>query len=119
VIHSTNASLPFTGLHRLEMKNALSLGVFRRALTRAQANATWQDIQNDLRSGRLFPRSINWVPVFRSAAQIAAKHSDTIGTRSLDVLHIAVAKHLNATEFFSFDQRQRDLATAVGLKVKP
>jgi hypothetical protein len=32
IIHATTDPLPFTGLHRLEMRNALAL-VFRRILT--------------------------------------------------------------------------------------
>jgi hypothetical protein len=39
LIHATTDSLPFTGLHRLEMRNALALGVFRHVLTPAQISA--------------------------------------------------------------------------------
>jgi len=111
--------LPFTGLHRLEMRNALALGVFRRILTSAQASAAWSDVERDLRSGRLVPQPVNWIPVFRAAAQWAALHSPRIGCRSLDVLHVALAKTLQAREFFTFDERQKSLALALGLAVKP
>jgi predicted nucleic acid-binding protein len=37
----------------------------------------------------------------------------------MDILHIAAAKSLRATEFISFDSRQRVLATALGLTVAP
>ena len=56
VIHATTTPLPFTGLHRLEMRNALALGVFRRILTAAQVSAAWSDAERDLRSGRLVPQ---------------------------------------------------------------
>jgi len=59
------------------------------------------------------------MPVFRAAAQWAALHCTTVGCRSLDVLHMATAKKLNAVEFFTFDTRQKALAHLLGLTVKP
>ena len=119
VLHRANDPLPFTGLHRLEMRNALALGVFRRILTSAQVRSAWSDVERDLRSGRLVPQPVNWIPVFRAAAQWAALHSPRIGCRSLDVLHVSLAKNLHAREFFTFDERQKSLALALGLAVKP
>src|SRR5271154_6714437 len=87
LIHATPGPLPFTGLHRLEMRNALALGVFRHVLTPAQISAAWADVERDLRAGRLLPQPINWMPAFRAATQWAALHCTTIGCRSLDVLH--------------------------------
>lgn len=119
VIHAMIDPLPFTSLHRLEMRNALALCVFRRVLTAAQAGAAWSDVERDLRSGRLAPHPVNWTPVYRSAAQYAAAHSPTIGCRSLDVLHVSLAKTLKVSEFFTFDARQKTLALALGMIVKP
>lgn len=119
VIHATTAPLPFSGLHRLEMRNALALGVFRRILAGTQASAAWSDVDRDLRSGRLAPQAVNWTPVYRSAAQWAAVHCPTIGCRSLDVLHVTLAKKLGVTEFLTFDARQKALALLLGMTVKP
>ncbi len=119
VLHATTDPLPFTGLHRLEMRNALALGAFRRILTSAQVSTAWSDVERDLRSGRLVPQPVNWIPVFRAAAQWAALHSPRTGCRSLDVLHVSLAKQLNAKEFFTFDERQKSLALVLGLAVKP
>jgi predicted nucleic acid-binding protein len=119
VIHAATDPLPFTGLHRLEMRNALALGVFRRILTGTQVSAAWSDAERDLRSGRLVSQPVNWSPVYRAAAQWAALHCQTLGCRSLDVLHVTLAKKLNVTEFFTFDARQKSLALALGMTVKP
>jgi predicted nucleic acid-binding protein len=119
VLHATADPLPFTGLHRLEMRNALALGVFRRILTSAQVSAAWMDVERDLRGGRLVPQTVNWIPAFRAAAQWAALHSPRVGCRSLDVLHVTLAKKFNAKEFFTFDERQKSLAVVLGLAVKP
>ena len=119
VFHRATDPLPFTGLHRLEMRNALALGVFRRILTSAQVSTAWSDVERDLRSGRLVPQPVNWRPVYRAAAQWAALHCPRIGCRSLDVLHVTLAKKLNVKEFFTFDERQKSLALVLGLAVKP
>jgi len=37
----------------------------------------------------------------------------------MDIIHVATAKLSRIEEFVSFDSRQRDLASAIGLKVGP
>ena len=119
ILHRATEPLPFTALHRLEMRSALALGVFRRILTSAQASGAWSDVVRDLRSGRLVAQPVNWIPVYRTAARWAALHSPRLGCRSLDALHVSLAKKLEAKEFFTFDERQKSLAHAVGLAVGP
>ncbi|MBI4662294.1 MAG: type II toxin-antitoxin system VapC family toxin [Verrucomicrobia bacterium] len=119
LIQAASDPLMFTGLHRLELRNALELGIFRQLLTPVEAQAAWNDVQRDIRAGRLLAHPVNWVPVFRVAAQWAARHSAGIGCRSLDILHVATARKLGATEFLSFDDRQRSLAQLLGFAVKP
>ena len=109
----------FTALHGLEVRNALKLGVFRGLFAVADANAAWRNLESDLRNGRLVKRSVSWTLVFRVAARFSDLYSATVGTRSLDIIHIATAKTLRLDEFVSFDDRQRKLAVKVGLKVVP
>ncbi len=54
---------------------------------------------------------------FPVAAALSRRHSASVGTRSMDILHVAAAKALRADEFISFDSRQRVLAMTLGLKV--
>jgi len=115
----TGVSLPFTALHGLEVRNAFNLGVFRNLFTSADGAAAWRNVQSDLRSGRLVRTMIKWPVAFRFAARFSEHHSATVGTRSLDLLHVAAAKTLRAVEFVSFDARQRTAAAAVGLRVAP
>jgi hypothetical protein len=42
-----------------------------------------------------------------------------LGTRILDVLHVALALSFQPDVFFTFDRRQWKLAKAVGLHVLP
>lgn len=112
-------SLVLTALHALEVRNAFNLGVFRGLFAIADANAAWRNLESDLRSGRLVKKSVKWPLILRVAARLSELHSAAIGTRSLDIIHVAVAKALRAVEFVSFDARQRTLAATVGLKVSP
>lgn len=51
------------------------------------------------------------------AERLSALHSETLGTRSLDILHVAAALVLGLPEFLTFDQRQLALARAAGMRV--
>jgi predicted nucleic acid-binding protein len=115
----TGAPLVFTAVHALEVGNAFKLGVFRGLFAAANAAAARANLETDLRSGRLVKKPVNWPVVLRIAAPFSERYSATVGTRSLDILHVAAAKGLRAVEFVSFDGRQRTLAAAVGLKVAP
>lgn len=111
--------LIFTALHDLEVRNALKLGVFRGLFTAAAGAAAWANLERDLKLGRLVRTSVKWPLAFRIASQLSDQHSVLTGTRSLDVLHVALARSLRATELLSFDGRQRALALNVGLRIAP
>lgn len=118
-LSSTGAPLTFTALHGLEMRNAFQLGVFRGLFAAVDAAAAWSNVEKDLRSGRLLKTAVKWPLAFRIAARLSEQHSAAIGTRSIDILHVAAAKAMRSVEFVSFDTRQRALAATVGLKVAP
>lgn len=115
----TGAPLIFTALHLLEVRNAFKLGVFRGFFTAANAVAAWRNVESDLSGLRLVRTTVKWPVVFRVASRLSEQHSMAIGTRSLDILHVAAAKAARAVEFASFDARQRTLAATVGLRVVP
>jgi hypothetical protein len=109
----------FTGFHRIELRNALSLAVFQQRLTTAEALAAWQEVQQDLASGLLVAKPDLWGKLVREAESLTEHHTPVLGTRSLDILHVAAALVLGATEFCTFDTRQAKLAKAAGLLVQP
>ena len=119
LVRSLTQPLVYSALHRLEIRNAFSLAVFRGHQTQAQANAAWQNLEADFRARVLVPISIRWHAALRRAAAIAATETPTLGSRSFDILHVACAGQLGATEFLTFDQRQHRLATQLGFTVKP
>ena len=118
-LSGTSASLAWTALHALEVRNAFELGVFRGLLTTADVAAEWANLESDLRSARLVRATVKWPAAFRRAARLSELHSATTGTRSLDILHVAAAKSVCAVEFISFDRCQLALANGTGLLVAP
>lgn len=111
-------SLTYTPFHRLELRTALRLRVFRKSMTSMELWQTFQIIEADVREGILEHQSVNWGEALRQAEELAEAHLIEVGTRSGDLLLVAIASMLGAGEFCTFDQRQALLAKRAGLKVK-
>ncbi len=103
----------------LELRNAFNRSVQRQRITAAQRDALWQDVEADIASGFLVPTPVAAGDCSMKARQLSDRHTPSLGTRSLDLLHVAAALVLEAKIFFSFDDRQRKAAAGEGLKVKP
>jgi predicted nucleic acid-binding protein len=114
-VQTLNDVLPVTDLHWLEFQNALSLAVFQKRITAAQSSQAWHDAQNDLENGRLIPCTVNWPTAFRLARDLAKSETPETGARSLDLLHVASALLIGTSNFLTFDNRQRSIATRAGL----
>jgi predicted nucleic acid-binding protein len=113
------APLAFNPLHRLEVFNGLRLAVFRGEMTREERAQAMRQIEEDLADGILVHQAMPWTDALRKAEHLSAAHAEQTGSRSADTLHVAAAMLAGARRFLSFDQRQRDLARAAGLTVKP
>ena len=111
--------LPFTPLQRHELRTGIRLRVFRREITPDQRKQAFQEMEADLQDNTLAHTSIPWTDAFREAEDLAATHVERLGVRSIDLLHVGIARALKATRFLTFDGRQKLLAKAAGLKVGP
>jgi predicted nucleic acid-binding protein len=112
------SSLPvvwLTPFHVAEWTHAVEQQVFRRAVSRIEADQSHERFQQHRESGL-------WVEValpesaFDVCAQLARRHGARLGLRTLDTLHVAAALELRAERFWTFDERQKRLARTVGLK---
>ena len=56
---------------------------------------------------------------YAATEALSAAHTEKLGTRASDVLHVAAAAALGVKEFYTFDARQKALAVKAGMKVKP
>lgn len=113
-----NASLPLliTPLGELELLNALSLRLFRKEVDLTAVDGAYGLFEADLVEG-VVQRAPLPSDAYEQAARIALRHTSRLGTRALDVLHVASALTLNARIFYTFDRRQRVLAKREGLVV--
>ena len=94
--------LPFNPLHRLEVRNAIRLGVKRQEI-----------------NGLFVHSPINWTECLRRAEALSAAHTETLGCRAMDILRVVIALEDGARTFLSSDANQRALAAAEGLTVQP
>jgi predicted nucleic acid-binding protein len=117
-MHRNSEALAFTPFHRLELRTALRLRVFRANSSVSELKTAFQHIDEDLFEGILQHTPLVWADALREAERIGEATSTQIGARSGDLLHVASAVVLGALEFVTFDQRQIKLARRAGLKVK-
>jgi predicted nucleic acid-binding protein len=117
-VEKVGGGLVFTPFHRLELRTALRLRVFRDEITTEFLKNTFRLLETDIRDGAFEHVPLNWNETLREAEEIGAAHVAQIGARSGDILHVASALVLDATEFCTFDQRQAELAKRAGLKVR-
>jgi hypothetical protein len=109
--------LPLTWLHQLEFRNALRLRVFRGEITPSQRDASLNALLADVAGGVLAGAAPPLADVLTEAERLSALHTETLGTRSLDILHVSSALVTGLPVFLTFDHRQIALAKAAGLKV--
>jgi len=112
------AKLPIllTVLGELELTNAISLRLFRQELRPSTAKAARALMRKDLAKGILELKPLA-AGAWERAKQMAGRRTPRLGTRTLEILHVASAVELQAEMFYTFDHAQEKLATAEGLLV--
>jgi len=105
-----------TDFAEFEFINALNWRIFRKELRASEVQAVLLSFSMDVHDGliRIVPIS---AATFAHARRIARTQTRVLGTRALDVLHVASALALRASSFCTFDKNQAKLAAAVGLRV--
>ena len=119
ILEAAGEPLAFSHLHGIEIPNAIRLKRFRGEITRAQETAAIRAFEADVDAGRMAPPAYDITAVFIRAERLSARYSGEIGTRSLDLLHVAAALEAGCTAFASYDERQRKCAALAGMKVIP
>lgn len=110
-------SLPVTHHGRTEMVNAICRIAYRGLLDAGGLEEALADLSDDFAQGRLRLADLLWRAALQRAEDLSREHTPKLGTRSLDVLHVACALELKLERFLTFDARQQRLAEAVGLKL--
>ncbi len=102
---------------RTEITNAICRAAFLEHLDEAGLAEALTDFGSDFANGLLRQADILWRAALNRASALSQKHTPKLGTRSLDVLHVACALELKLRRFLTFDERQQKLAAAVGLRL--
>jgi hypothetical protein len=110
-------SVIVTPFGELELANALQLRLFRRELLAAQIRAAYAAFRDDVTAGIFVVRPLS-DEVYAQARGLTQRWTRTLGTRMLDIIHVASAMALAAESFHTFDERQRRLAKAVKLTIR-
>jgi predicted nucleic acid-binding protein len=107
--------LEFRQSVRLQIR--LHLNDRSKGFAQTEGQKMLNDLQIDLNAGLLTTVPADWPAVHQRAEALSSAHTIACGHRFADILHVATALHLGATEFLTFDANQRRLAEAEGLVV--
>jgi predicted nucleic acid-binding protein len=117
-VASQDDPLPVWELQEMELMNALYLKVFWKEIALQDAEKQIELFRERQRQGFYvcpdFER-LSWIDEFRRICRETAG----IGSRTLDIQHVACALLLKPNSFISYDERQRNLAAKLGLNVLP
>jgi len=116
----------FLPLHALEVRNAILQRAFVQRQVQSLSERKRAAHNRDAALARLavylarralVEVSTESEPAFMFAHELSMKHTERIGSRTIDILHVANAIALKAEQFLTTDSRQAELARAEGLKV--
>jgi predicted nucleic acid-binding protein len=106
-----------TRLHRLELANAWRLKQFRGEMAAEAVDLASEHMMADIRAGIWHCPAEPLDEIYTRAEALAREHSATLGTRSMDILHVAAAECLACSHFLTGDRRQSRLAELIGLNL--
>jgi predicted nucleic acid-binding protein len=110
-------AVPVTHHGRIELVNGIGLAAHRGKISGAAFADALASLDEDFEQGRYRQADLLWRSALSRAAILSREQSRTLGTRTLDVLHVASALELGLRRFLTFDLRQQSLVRVVGLKL--
>ncbi len=113
----STTAIHLNALSHFEFGNALRFSEFRKAIPVGVANQYWSGFEAAIAQGRLIVATSNLADVIDEAKRLSSLHTLAGGHRGFDILHVASALTMNASQFLTFDTNQKKLAEAEGLIV--
>ena len=117
-LKKNNEAIPLTSFHELELTNTVHLKQFRSEITLDEARLIMSRFEEHEIRGIYYRPPLEWAAIFIHAIDLSKKHSSSIGSRLLDILHVASALSINADRFLTQDDRQTRLVARAGLKLE-
>ena len=115
-ISANNEAIPKTIFHELEFTNAIRLKQFRNEMSNREAEIVFKRFHKHEKESIFYRPQINWPDAFARSLELSKNHTKKTGSRSLDIIHVASALSMEADRFFTFDDKQSQLASAAGLQ---
>ena len=117
-LKENNEAIPLPSFHALDLINAIHLKQFKTEITLDETRLIMSRFAEHEKSGIYYRPQLDWSAIFNHAIDLSKKYSASIGSRSLDILHVASALSINADRFLTLDDRQTRLAALAGLKIE-
>jgi predicted nucleic acid-binding protein len=111
--------LVLTPFGAVEFQCALLRLAHKGILRAADVRVTMRDLAEDTALGYFESRPLHAYQWLEEAGRCMALVTPQTGARTLDVLHLALARLHKARVFLTFDANQRRAAQAAGLAVAP
>lgn len=111
-----DSPLPVWEIQEAELINGLRLKVFWKEITPQQAQKQIAHFDDRRQRGLYSFPDIARHDLMLTFRRLCAE-TPRLGCRTMDILHVACAVQIGATEFLTFDQRQQALARHAGLTV--
>lgn len=109
--------LPLNPFQELEVKTAIRAAGAREILTARSVEQALAFLEEDLSVGRLMRFEISWERVWPTALRLSAEHTAATLCRTLDLLHVAIAREVEAAILVTGDKRQASLCQRIGFPV--
>lgn len=117
--HRQAPRIPWTPWNALEFNNAVRGLTARGVLAAGAPAALAAQVRAALQADDLTVAPLPAYQWWLEAEGLSQAHTTRLNIRTLDLLHVAAARLLGATEFWTFDARQTALVKAAGLKAGP
>ena len=116
----------YVRLHALEITNAIRQRAFHRRQTSSklrsvvarERDTALDRVANWLKRGWLTEADADCESAFLRACELSKRHTERLGCRSFDLLHVAYALELECEVFLTADTVQAELARAEGFDVR-
>jgi predicted nucleic acid-binding protein len=124
--HLEYPRLFYSHLHALEVRSAIfqrafhqrrSIGSSERQHIARERDAAFGRLQNYISRRALLDVTLDTETAIACAAKLSTAHTERLGARAIDLLHVASALTLESEIFLTTDVRQAQIAKAEGLKV--
>jgi predicted nucleic acid-binding protein len=110
-----SARLVITRFQFLEVVNAINRRGFGDTLDVAQVAAARSAISRDRALGlHMADTPVDMHAVLGGAIRLSDEWTRELGGRTLDLIHLAIARELGVNDFATADRRQADVARAAG-----